>query len=245
MGYLESILQLSGLSDVSAVCTLDISASTFENIYEYELDVSHATDICASTLKIGVSDLSASPPFNNILFSESICKAGHSNTHYEDQRVFKDVIRRVSYEIIGSYSATDIYTNEGALSLQVKNEDVSLCDKFNSIISTTSSLGLKTRQEYEQLTSNQDAQQLYALGDKLLGLILDGSQNDPISFSTLETKMTSAYQNSGNTLPIRVKIGFPVGTYIGVRIEYHPSGNTNNLYSNFTPISYKCLMKMV
>ena len=56
MGYLEVISQLDGLSDVSATCLIDVSASDFSSLFSFEFDVSNMRYLF-NTLKPKIAEI--------------------------------------------------------------------------------------------------------------------------------------------------------------------------------------------
>lgn len=238
MGYLEVLSQLDGLSDVSATCLIDVSASYFNSLFSFEFDVSNISDICSNTLKLKVN---SGNYFQNISFSQAKVKSGNANSDYIDQRLFKDVIRKISKQIIGGHASVDIFTNENIMINAVYNSDASLCLDYAEKISDFTSIGYKTRSQYMNLT-NSEAKSFYSMGHGLLSVILDNSGTDLTSYDNLSSSISAAYSNNGNNLPIHVNVPFIVGNYLAVRLNYNPSNE--NSYQ-FNPLTYKCLMRLV
>ena len=238
MEYLEVLSQLDGLSDVSATCLIDVSASYFNSLFSFEFDVSNISDISSSTLKLKVN---SGNYFQNISFSQAKVKSGNANSDYIDQRLFKDVIRKISSQIIGGHASVDILTNENDMLNAINNSDTSFCSGYNDKISNFTSIGYKTRTQYMNLT-NSEAKSFYSMGHSLLSLILDNSGSDLTSYNNLSTSMSNAYSNNGNSLPIQVNVPFIAGNYLAVKLNYKPSNE--NSYQ-FSPLTYKCLMRLV
>ena len=237
MGYLEYNVQLDGINDVSATCLIDVSASYFSSLFSFEFDVSNISDICSNTLKLKLNN---GNHFQNISFSQSKVKSGNANSDYIDQRLFKDIIRKISKQIIGGYASTDILTNETNMLNAVYNLDASLCNSYNEKINNFTSIGYKTKTQYMNL-SNNEAKSFYSMGHSLLSVILDNSGDDLTSYNNLSTLMNNSYNNS-NSLPIQVNVPFSVGNYLCVRLTYCPENG--NSYQ-FTPLTYKCLLRLV
>ena len=238
MGYLEYNAQLDGLNDVSATCLIDVSASYFNSLFSFEFDVSNISDICSNTLKLKVNNGNY---FQNISFSQSNVKSGNANNDYIDQRLFKDVIRKISKQIIGGYASVDVLTNENNMLNAVYGLDVSLCNSYNEKVNNFTSIGYKTKTQYMDL-SNNEAKSFYSMGHSLLSVILDNSAADLTSYNNLSTLMTNSYTNNSNSLPIEVNVPFCVGNYLCVRLTYRPE-NGNNY--QFIPLTYKCLLRLV
>ena len=238
MGYLEVLSQLDGLNDVSATCLIDVSASYFNSLFSFEFDVSNISDICSNTLKLKVN---SGNYFQNISFSQAKVKSGNANNDYVDQRLFKDVIRKISKQIIGGHASVDVLTNESDMLNAVNNSDASFCSGYNEKISNFTSIGYKTRSQYMNLT-NSEAKSFYSMGHGLLSIILDNSGSNITSYNSLSSSMSTTYSNNGNNLPIQVNVPFIVGNYLVVRLNYNPSNE--NSYQ-FNPLTYKCLMRLV
>ncbi len=238
MGYLEYNVQLDGLNDVSSVCVIDVSASYFNNIFSFEFDVSNISDICANTLKLKVNN---GTQFQDISFSQSKVKSGRANNDYIDQRLFKDVIRKISKQYISGYSSVDMLTNESEIVNTIQNLDVSLCNSYNEKISNFTSIGYKTKTQYMSLTDNE-AKSFYAMGHSLLSIILDNSGSDVTSYNNLSSLMSVSYSNNSNSLPIEVNVPFCFGNYLCVRLTYNPD-TTNDF--QFVPLTYKCLLRLI
>ena len=238
MGYLEYNAQLDGLNDVSATCLIDVSASYFNSLFSFEFDVSNISDICSNTLKLKVNNGNY---FQNISFSQSNVKSGNANNDYIDQRLFKDVIRKISKQIIGGYASVDVLTNESNMLNAVYGLDVSLCNSYNEKVNNFTSIGYKTKTQYMDL-SNNEAKSFYSMGHSLLSVILDNSAADLTSYNNLSTLMTNSYTNNSNSLPIEVNVPFCVGNYLCVRLTYKPD-TTNDF--QFVPLTYKCLLRLI
>ena len=234
MGYLEAIPEFTGLDDVSGTCVLDVSSSLFTNLFSVELDVSGITDICANTLRLKINN---DTYFQDISFSQFVITSGKFNTGYNDQRVYKDILRRLSYHVTGGNHAVDVFTNETQMSKTIQNLDSSLCNSLNEIIENYSSNGYKTVTEYTNLTNN-GLKTFYGIGHKLLSFILDGSNDDVTSYTSLSNSIQNAYTNNGNSLPIEVPFSFSSGKFIVVRITYKPT------LANFNPVPYKFFLKL-
>lgn len=235
MGYLDATPEFTGLDDVSATCLLDISASLFNNLFSVELDVSNISDICSNTMKLKINN---GTYFQDISFSQFVVKSGNFNSHYNDQRVYKDILRRLSHHVIGGMGAIDIFTNETQMSYSVQNLDISLCNLLNSKIQSYSSQGFKTVNEYTNLTNN-GLKKMYGTAHHLISFILDASSVYIDNYNFLSQSIQNAYTNNGNSLPIEVPFSFNSGEFIVVRITY-----TSEL-SNFIPVPYKFLLKLV
>ena len=192
-----------------------------------------------ATCSFGINYDISNEPFSDISFSLSSVKSGHASTGYIDQRVYKDIIRKITKEITGSTHAADLFTNEGEVATIVKNTDISLCDNLNTIIQNVNGYGFKTISNYQGLTLSQN-KRFYAMAHTLLSFILDASGDYPIPYQTLKTKIENEYANN-NILPITVKYGFSENQCVVVRISYFPSSLSK---INFHTISYKCLLRM-
>lgn len=241
MGYLEYVASFNGLDSVDAIGSLDVSASLFSSLFSYQFDVSYATDICANTMKMGVNS-SSIDIFNDISLSHTILKSGQICADYVDQHIYKDAIRRISYQFTGAHSAADIFTNEEEMVTIVRESDISFADGFNGILSNVSNLGLKTRAQYSSLT-DLNAKGLYTICDKLLCFTIDSNVDNTAGYQILQSAMTQAYQNNGNSFPININFGFSAGQYVGVRMSYEPNPDNPNCFQ-FDPISYKCLLRL-
>lgn len=250
--YLLSVPSFTGHDDVSAVSMIDVSTSLFNYMFSVELDVSSIELIDASmtNLKFAINppltdishlNVTSGKLFEDISFSYSSVKSGYASGSYIDQRIFKDVIRKISNEFTGSTSTADLFTNESQMVEYVQATDVSLCSEFNDIITNISSLGFKTITEYQQL-SNNNGKKFYGMAHTLLAFILDASGDFPGPYNTLKTNIETSYSNNNNTLPIRVPYHFSYGQFITVRMTYKPEENVD---FQFSPINYKCFIRLV
>ena len=79
----------------------------------------------------------------------------------------------------------------------------------------------------------------------MLSYILDNSQNDMSSYNIVKSKIETAYQNNGNSLPLQFDFGFFSHSYLALRLKYVPeiAGNNNNPLS-LNEKSYKCLLNL-
>ena len=239
-GFLASVSSFDGISDVSAICVLDISTSKLSELFSVQLDVSNIEDINLSTCSFGINYDISNEPFSDISFSLSSVKSGHASTGYIDQRVYKDIIRKITKEITGSTHAADLFTNEGEVATIVKNTDISLCDNLNTIIQNVNGDGFKTISNYQGLTLSQN-KRFYAMAHTLLSFILDSSGDSPVPYQSLKTNIENEYSNNNYTLPITVKYGFAEDQYVVVRISYFPSSES---IITFNDINYKCLLHL-
>jgi alpha-tubulin suppressor-like RCC1 family protein len=240
-GFLETVSSFDGIADVSAVCVLDISVSTVSELFSVQLDVSNIDDISMSTCSFSINYDASKEPFSDISFSLATVKSGNASTGYVDQRVYKDIIRKITKQVTGSTHTADLFTNESEVATIVKNTDISLCDNLNDIIKSVNTDGFQTVSNYQNLTLTQN-KRFYAMAHTLLAFILDASGDYPTPYETLKTNIENEYTNNNNTLPITVKYGFTKDQYVVVRISYFPSSESNILFSD---INYKCLLHLV
>lgn len=240
-GFLSAVSSFDGLLDVSAVCVLDISVSTVSELFSVQLDVSNIEDISMSTCSFGINYDASSESFSDISFSLASVKSGNASTGYIDQRVYKDIIRKITKQVTGSTRAADLFTNESEVATIVKNTDISLCDNLNDIIENVNAQGFKTVSEYEALSISQ-YKRFYAMAHTLLAFTLDASGDYPTPYQNLKTNIENEYTNNNDTLPITVKYGFTEDQYIVVRISYFPSSDS---LISFSDINYKCLLHLV
>lgn len=235
MGYLDATPSFTGLHDVSATCIFDVSSIKFSNLFSLQLDVSSISDICANTMKLKINNDSY---FQDISFSNFIVKSGHMNASYSDQRMYKDVLRRLSYHVIGGSSSLDIFTNETEMSKNVQDLDSNISSDLNNIIYNYSTIGYKTVAEYNNL-QDEGTKKMYGIGHTLLSFILDASNIDPNAYTKLSNSIQNAYINNNENLPINVPYSFSIGNVIAIRITY-----TSQL-EKFIPVPYKCFLKLV
>lgn len=241
MGYLSAVPSLIGLNNVNSSCVFDLSLSKFNTLFACELDVSNISDICANTLKIQINNNNC---FSDISFSQSTIKSGNTSSGYSDQRLYKDLLRHVTKDILNTPHAVDVYTNEDSLTQHIKDLDSSLCDTLNSICAQVSSEGFKNKNQYSSL-QHEDTKAFYICGHVMLSYILDNSQNDISSYNIIKSKIETAYQNNGNSLPIQFDFGFSSHSYLALRLKYVPEivGNNSNQIS-LNEKSYKCLLHL-
>lgn len=237
MGFLSAVPSLSGLSDVSATCVIDVSFDNFDTLFSCELDTSSISDICSNTLKIKVNNNNS---FADLSFSQAVVKSGNTSSGYNDQRLYKDMLRHITKDILNTPHAIDIYTNEDSLTQQIVDLDISLCTKLNTICGNAAVYGFKTKAEYSEISLN-DIKAFYICGHTILSYILDNSQNDITSYNIVKNKMETAYSNNSNTLPITISFGFVNPSYFAIRLHYIPTlpeGNTTQLRDK----TYKCFL---
>lgn len=235
MGYLDATPSFTGLRDVSATCILDVSCIKFSDLFSVQLDVSNISDICANTMKLKINNGSY---FQDISFSNCTVKSGHMNASYSDQRMYKDVLRRLSYHVIGGISSFDIFTNETEMSKSVQNLDISICNDLNNIVYNYSTIGYKTVTEYINL-HDETIKKMYGVGHSILSFILDASNIHQNAYTTLSNSIQNAYINNNYTLPINVPYSFNMGNIIAVRVTY------SSQLQNFIPVPYKCFLRLV
>ena len=60
-----------------------------------------------------------------------------------------------------------------------------------------------------------------------------------VTYTKLSNSIQTAYINNNESLPINVPYSFSIGNMIAIRITY-----TSQL-ENFTPVPYKCFLKLV
>ena len=237
MVYLSAIPHLSGLDEVNAICQIDLSLSKFNTLFSCQLDVSNINDICANTMKIQINNDNC---FSDISFSQGKIKSGKTYSGYNDQRLYKDLLRHITKDILKTPHAIDIYTNEDSLTQQIEDLDISLCENLNTLCGKTSIYGFKNVAEYTEI-SNNNIKAFYICGHALISYILDNSQNDITSYNNIKTKIETAYNNN-NSLPIQFDYGFVRPSYFAIRLHYIPQlqNNVNNIELNDK--KYKCLL---
>ena len=239
MGYLQYVTQFDGLDDVSSVCVIDISASKFKNLFSFELDVNNINDICANTLKIKINHGS---PFKNILFSQSIVKSGNANHSEADQRLFKDVLRKLSKQVVGENSNIDIFSYNTEMINKVLDLDSKIASQYNKKINNFSCLGYKKKSQYLSLL-NSEATTLYSTAENLLSIILDDSGNDVSSYNNLSELIEENSRRNCRGVYTRVNVPFSAGHYLCVRLSYQAENSHH--YPQFFPLTYKCLLRLV
>lgn len=235
MGYLDATPSFTGLQDVSATCILDVPSIKFSNLFSLQLDVSNISDVCANTMKLKINN---NTYFQDISFSNCIVKSGHMNAAYSDQRMYKDVLRRLSFHVIGGRSSIDIFTNETEMSKSVQDLDGNISSDLDNIIYNYSTIGYKTVAEYNNL-QDEGIKKIYGVGHTLLSFILDASNIDQSAYTNLSNSIQNAYINNNESLPIIVPYSFSIGNMIAIRITY-----TSQL-ENFIPVPYKCFLRLV
>lgn len=235
MGYLDATPSFTGLQDVSATCILDVPSIKFSNLFSLQLDVSNISDVCANTMKLKINNNNY---FQDISFSNCIVKSGHMNAAYSDQRMYKDVLRRLSFHVIGGRSSIDIFTNETEMSKSVQDLDGNISSVLHNIIYNYSTIGYKTVAEYNNL-QDEGIKKIYGVGHTLLSFILDASNIDQSAYTNLSNSIQDAYINNNESLPIIVPYSFSIGNMIAIRITY-----TSQL-ENFIPVPYKCFLRLV
>jgi hypothetical protein len=243
MGYLEYVPSFVASDNVDGVGILDISVSLFDTFFLYEFDVSLASDICANTMKMGINP-SVTHAFDDISLSYCKIKDGAISDRYIDQTIHKDILRRASHEITGAYSALDIFTNETEMKHMIADADISFSIGFNAILHDASNVGLLTRAEYQALSNeNIEIKGLLHTSDLLICFILDSESDNSVAYDMLQNKMTEAYMSNGNNFPIRISLGFSVGQYVALQIQYNPVAHSY-FNTQLGSTSYKCLLKM-
>lgn len=235
MGYLDATPIFSGLEDVSATCLLDVSYVKFNNFFSVQLDVSNISDICANTMKIKINDGSY---FENVPFSHFVVQSGHCNASYTDQKMYKDMLRRLSHHVLGGRSGFDVFTNETRMSNDVQSLDVNICNDLNNMVHTYSNVGFKTVYQYQDL-NDDSLKKIYGLGHILLSYILDASNVDVEGYTDLSFSIQDAYENNNKSLPIEVPYSFREGNIIAVRVTY------KSQLEGFVPVHYKCFLRLV
>ena len=112
---------------------------------------------------------------------------------HSDQRMYKDVLRRLSYTI-GGRASFDIFTNETEMSKNVQCLDISICSDLNNIVNDYSTVGYKTVPEYNNLKT-KDLKNIWSW-HTLLSFILDASNIDQFAYTKLSNSIQTAYINN-------------------------------------------------
>lgn len=123
---------ISGHSTVNAVSTIDISASTINNLFYFETYPVITTQIVP--LRFGINTNFSF----NLSYSKSSLTTGQINTNAT--YLYADYVNYLAYAITGGYTTADIFSNEIELINGVTQMDVSFNNTINTNISNVSTL---------------------------------------------------------------------------------------------------------
>lgn len=245
------IQQDRGLSDCSAVATLDISLSNFQNLFSFQSDSSDLDDLSENDIKYGITSIKTC--FDNINFSNATVQYGQINSFYDDQNVSSDYIRNLAKQITGGLSASDIFSNEENLITGIENIDISLDTSLNEKLEDA----YTNQSEYLTLDNFDlsDYSDLYKAARALFVINLNSNTSSTNYSRTIDlfndiSSVAQETQTDGSNCDvITVPLNFHNGDIIAVRVEYHQEDTTGGLDSNFsiniTPRSYKMLLRLV
>jgi hypothetical protein len=236
-----------GFIDVSASCSINVSAVNFSTLFRFQSNDTTFIDYPNQDISYGVSNVN---PFANISFSEARLHAGLANpatAYLNNTSVDADYVRYMAKAITGGYALSDIFSNEAALLAGVQAMDASFCYSLNNNISTN-----------WNNTSNTNGMLLYPNGSTNMYTtackqLLDGllantsSARTDVFLSDLEAQSTSAADNQ------LYYIRFHPGDVLAVRLAYvpkngpgQPAGSVNASLGD-NPLytrTYKVFLKM-
>jgi hypothetical protein len=217
--YEDEIIQ-QGLPDVSAVATIDISASDFSDVFKITIDSSDIDDLSANDVIYDVSDAT----FPSISYSSATVTSGKVNSTYTDQSLKKDLVRSIAKAITGGYAASDIFSNESLLLADVVDHDASFSEAFSTILADVSS------STYPAVTD------ILSTAKNLLAVTLGVESRR----NTLFADISNATQSGGS---ITVPLAFVAGDKLVVRIKYDPANDHPNS-TNVTSRTYKVVLNL-
>lgn len=244
------IEQEKGLADCSAIATLDVSLSNFQNLFSFKSDSEDVNDLSSSDIEFKINDLSC---FDNISFSEAVVQYGQINSYYDDQTVAADYVRNLAKQITGGLSVADIFSNEEELVTGIQDIDISLDTSLNEKLNDSSTYGYKSSDEFSSLTEYAD---LYKAAKALFTINLNSNNSSTHYQRTIDlfTNISdTAYtlSNNDNSLnEIEVSLNFHDGDIIAVRVEYNQDDTTGGLDDTsfgitIEPRSYKVYLNLV
>ena len=247
--YAAALERGLGLADVSAVTSIDMSASVFDNFFYITVDSSDIDDLSTNDVKFSIkndADASYSYPFMTLagdvsmVFSSSVVQVGTINNVYVDQSLKKDLIRHVAKDITGGYAVADIFGNEQQLLDDVVQRDADVHAAILSTITDIVAEGEKTEHDYLNLT-NEEHRRFYQVAHTLF----DRNMAD------VGARQTAVYTDLSNNSAYGkettfARLKFAVGDAIALRVQYKPaSTNPPSMGTNpVTTRTYKILIKL-
>lgn len=236
-----------GLQDVSAIATIDVSLSLFNNLFALQSDSDSINDLESEDVAFGVNTNSSnlSSLFKDVSYSFATVVENQINSYYSGQEIYNDFIRNIAFQITGGYSGVDLFTNETPLVQGVKNMDISFQYNFQNIldglIEDTSTNGFKTIDEINLMSQNAE---LYKAAIALF-VINTNSGNSSQRFldflDDISAASTSATNISGGVGQITVPLRFSSGDKIALRLLYKTDITTYTIVDR----SYKVLLNLI
>tara|TARA_B100001142_G_scaffold270539_1_gene276666 strand:- start:1023 stop:2282 length:1260 start_codon:yes stop_codon:yes gene_type:complete len=242
-----AIQQDLALEDVSAIATIDVSLSVFNNLFAFQSDSDSINDLDSVDVTYGVNITSSdlSYVFKDVSYSFATVVENQINSYYSDQEIYSDYIRNLAFQITSGYSGVDLFTNETALTQGVQDMDLSFQASFqlilDDLIEDTSTNGFKTISEIAQLTQNDE---LYKAANALFVINANSGSSSQRFLDLLDdisAASTSATNISGGVGTITVPLRFSSGDKIALRLLYKTD------MTNYTIVdrSYKVLLNLI
>ena len=254
--FQNTIDDISGFSDVSAVSMIDVSLVTFNEMFAIQVDSSNIDDLSATDIKYGFNPNFANITtlFDDISFSKSVIKYGNINRYYDNQTIEYDYIRHLSKEITGGLSAVDIFNNESELREHVCELDTSFSSLLNTSIYNAfidSSGSFKTA---DQISSTLNYSSLYSSAKSLFTINVNAGDISSVDVSRVVTLFEDISNESNDVTTddpslgeITIPLKFHKNDKIALRFTYEQATkNPIDLVSSITieNRSYKILLNL-
>jgi|TARA_B110001450_G_C17624579_1_gene482628 hypothetical protein len=221
--YATAILDASGFNTVDAVATIDMSASSFSNLFFITVDSSDIDNTPAEDIVFSIDPSFVNPFTNptNLAFSEAVVKGGGVNPNYIDQRLKKDVVRHIAFSITGGYAVADIFANEDELLTDIVNRDDDIHEDISAAINTlladaAGAGGGRTTDQFANGTTDA-VKRFYNVAQSLWAL----SSNDGNRIGGIHTLL--AANSDENSLTTTIPLQFAPGDAIAIRVNYIPA----------------------